>query len=223
MNVVIVGGGEIGRYLGKTLDEEGNYVSIVEINEKRSKELAQELDVLVINGDGTQIDVLKDAKVMDADVLVAATDDDDANLVASQLGKKEFDLPQTIARVNNSDKKALFDKVGIDTSITVTDAAALSFKNEIKSEPFRTLFSYTNKNIELNEFKVVENSKIRGNSLKNIDLPKNSVIVSIVREDDIVFPKGDSVFKEGDRVHVLMYSKDVDKIEEIFLNFSEEK
>ncbi len=216
LRILIVGGGKIGKYLAKTLKKEGNKISLVEINEEKSRELAKDLDVLIINGDATNIDVLKDADAVNADVFVAVTDNDDTNLVASQVAKKEFDISNTIARVNDESKKDIFEKIGVDTVITMTDAAATSFKNAIHSSPLRTIFSYGEENIELNEFKIEEDSKVKNKALKDIDLPKKSVIVSIIRDEDIVFPQGDVVLKKDDKVLILMYCKNIDKIEKLF-------
>lgn len=216
MNILIAGGGEIGKYLASSLHTEGNNISLIEIKEEACKELAQELDVLIICGDATDVAALKDAGAASGDVFVAVTDDDNTNLVACQLAKNEFNVNHTIARVNDESKEELFEKMEIDSVITMTNAAATSFKNAIRTGPLKTIFSYGDEDVELNEVLVDEESKVLGKKLIDVDLPRNSVVVSILREDDVIFPRGETVFEEGDRVQLLMYSKNVDKIKELF-------
>ncbi|PTD94328.1 hypothetical protein C9439_03265 [archaeon SCG-AAA382B04] len=216
LHILIVGGGKIGTYLAESLQKEGNKISLVEKDEERSKKLARDLEALIINGDGTNVEVLRDAGAVNADVLVAVTDDDDTNLVACQFAKNEFSIKRTIARVNDESKESLFENIGVDDVIPMANAAATSFKNSIRTGPLKTIFSYGDEDINLNEVIVKEDSEVLNKTLEEINFPENSIVVSIIREDNIIFPSGKTTLKKGDKVQILMYSKDIDKIEKIF-------
>lgn len=217
MRVVIVGAGNVGSYLAQTLSKEDDKVSLIEQDKELSKEVASEMtDVLVINGDATELNTLRDAKVSRADVLVAATDDDNTNLITCQIAKIEFDIEYTVAKVNEPEKEPLFDQFGVDKYITTANAMALPFKNAIASNRLKTLFSYEKENIELNEVEVSQGSPANNEKIMDLDLPEKSVITSIIRKDDILFPRGDTEFKTNDKVQILMNSSAMKKIENIF-------
>ncbi len=93
---------------------------------------------------------------------------------------------------------------------------ALPFKNAIASNRLKTLFSYEKENIELNEVEVSQGSPANNAKIMGLDLPEKSVITSIIRKDDILFPRGDTKFKTNDKVQILMNSSVMKKIENIF-------
>ena len=108
MKAVIVGGGKIGYFLAQTLDEKGYRVVVVEKNEKECLKLADELNIEVICGDGTDLDVLNDAGMNHANVVAAVTGLDEENLVICQIAKLNYKIEKTIARVNNPKNKIMF-------------------------------------------------------------------------------------------------------------------
>lgn len=217
MRVVIVGAGNVGSYLSRALSKENDKVSLIEQDKELSEEVASEMtDVLVINGDATELNTLRDAKVSRADVLVAATDDDNTNLITCQIAKIEFDIDYTVAKVNESEKEPLFEQFGVDRYITTANAMALPFKNAIASNRLKTLFSYEKENIELNEVEVNQGSPANNKKIMDLELPEKSVITSIIREDDILFPRGDTEFKTNDKVQILMNSSIMEEIEKLF-------
>lgn len=126
MFVVVVGGGKVGSNLSKVLAAEGNQVSLIEFNPDRCNMLEEIVpNVAVICGDGDEPYVLDDANVRNADAIVAATGDDEDNLVVCLLGKLEYNVPVTIARVNNPANEWLFTETfGVDMTVSSTATMA---------------------------------------------------------------------------------------------------
>jgi trk system potassium uptake protein len=128
MYVVIVGGGKVGSYLAKLLAEKGSRVSLIEVNEDRCKILEEELKdlgITLICGDGDEPYVLDEADTRAANAIVAATGHDEDNLVVTLLGKNEYKVPVTIARINNPSNEWLFtDEFGVDMPVSNTSMMA---------------------------------------------------------------------------------------------------
>jgi trk system potassium uptake protein TrkA len=126
MFIVIVGGGKVGSHLGRTLGSAGHEVTLVEFRPEQCSRLEDELGGLVDNvrllcGDGDEPYILEDANVSKADAIVAATGDDEDNLVVCLLGKFEYHVPLTIARINNPKNEWLFtEQFGVDVSVSNT-------------------------------------------------------------------------------------------------------
>lgn len=123
MRVLIVGGGKVGSHLAETLAAQNNEISLVEVDEERCALLKDELPkgVALTCGDGDEPLVLEEAGIRAVDAVVAATGHDEDNLVVTLLGKQEYDVPFTIARINNPRNEWLFTKeFGVDTAVLST-------------------------------------------------------------------------------------------------------
>ncbi|HHY92475.1 MAG TPA: TrkA family potassium uptake protein, partial [Firmicutes bacterium] len=120
MNLIVVGAGKVGYYLVKTLLARGNNVAVVEKERERCERLAQELGVLVIQGDGTAPQALADAQADRAEVIAAVTGRDEDNLVACQVAKRLFGVGRAIARVNNPKNEAVLEALGVDAAVSST-------------------------------------------------------------------------------------------------------
>ena len=131
MYTVIVGGGKVGYYLAKALVYEGHEVLVLEKDAARSKIIMEELGAITIRGNGCELNVLEEAGVSRADVLVAATGDDEINLISCQIAKARFSVPRTIARINNPKNEAIFKKLGIDATVSTTDAILTRIQEEL--------------------------------------------------------------------------------------------
>ena len=124
MKVIIIGGGKLGFYLAKTLQEQKHDVVVVETDRRTCTEVLQGLQIPVICGDGTTSEALRAAGAETADVIVAVTGKDEHNLVACQLAKMMFPVKKTIAKVNNPKNAPIMRQLGIDVVISSTDAIA---------------------------------------------------------------------------------------------------
>ena len=125
MYVVIVGGGRVGRDIAELLLPEGHDVVILDTDEETCNLLTREYDALVIKGDGTDIEYLKEAGVNKADALLAVTGDDKVNLIVCQLAQKLFNVPKVVGRINDPKNEAVFSTLDIKNTVSTTRASAL--------------------------------------------------------------------------------------------------
>ena len=121
MYVVIIGGGKVGYYLARDLLDRGDEVTLVEKDSSRADWLESQLGSIVMKGDGDEMAFLRTTGVERADAVLAVTGDDEDNLIALQLAKKHFNVPKTIARVNNPANVSIFKTLGVDEAISATE------------------------------------------------------------------------------------------------------
>ena len=199
MNIIIVGGGNVGFYLAKKLSEK-NYVSLVEKDPAIGKNLANEVNVLVIQGDGCDPEVLKNAGIKQANVVAAVTGKDEDNLVICQVAKDIFGVKRTVAKINNPKNDRVFDKLGVDIGIDSTSIIAKVIEDEVGWEAFINLFTFKKGKMSILRIDLPETSPVINKKIKDISLPDNSVLVAIMRGDEIKIPKGDDTLEEKDEV-----------------------
>ncbi len=202
MYVIIAGGGRTGSRLARRLAERGNNVVVIEKDERRAHELAAGLDVLVIHGNGADVDSLKDAGVDKADVLVALTPFDEVNLMSCELAKK-MGVPRVIARVNEEKHARMFEEMGVDAAVSLVSAATVLFEKAVSGPGVYGLLDIGEGKGEVVEITVGRDSKAVGRMVKDIDIPKDCVLAMICRGGELVIPRGDTEIWSGDLVTVV--------------------
>jgi trk system potassium uptake protein TrkA len=217
MYILIIGGGKVGYYLAKTLIQNQHKVGIIESNYDRCNSIINDLDAIVINGDGTDIEVLHDAGATEADYVVAVTGKDQENLVVCQLAKKYFKVPRTIARVNNPKNQVIFKKLGVDATISSTGAAAQLIENELPINDIKTLSLFQKSDIEIIETELKTCCPVLNLPIRKLDFPEECVLIAIIREDKVFFPKGETILQPNDKVFALAKHDSVDKLKKILL------
>ena len=206
MNIVIIGGGKVGYYLVKTLTESARHsITLLEKDGERCKDIAEELDCLVIRADGTDINALAQAGVDDADVLVAVSGQDQDNLVACQIAKTKYGISKTIARVNNPKNHDVFKLLGVDGTVSSTGIIAQLIEGELISGDIHTLLRFEGGELELVEAIIEESSKIAGRAISTLGIPKDCIIVTIYRAGKVVIPTGSTVIEGGDKLVALTF------------------
>jgi trk system potassium uptake protein TrkA len=199
MNVVIVGGGNVGYYLAEKLSE-NHYVVLIEKEQKLSEKIASKINCLVINGDGCDPEVLKSAGIKKADCVAAVTGSDEDNLVICQIAKEIFNVKRVVARVNNPKNEKTFYQLGVDVAVSGTSLIAKIIEEEVNWEDFTTLFTFKKGRLSILRIDLPENAPIINKKLNEIQLPEDSVIVAVMRGDDLFIPRTDFVFKEEDEI-----------------------
>lgn len=202
MKVVVAGGGKVGYYLAKTLIENRHQVSLIESEPSKAHRLAEELGILVIRGDGTNQYDLADAGCDSADIVAAVTGRDEVNLIVCQVARKYFSPKRVIARVNNPRNQELFATLGVDFTVSSTAIIAEMVEREMVLDNVRTLVSFDRADLALVEVDVNEASAANGKSVKELaqSLPVSCVLVAIIRGQQAILPRGDTVLRSGDLV-----------------------
>lgn len=200
MYIIVVGAGKVGYFLAKRLCLGKHTVSIIERDKVICEEIAKELDALVINGDGCVPDVLQEAGAARADVIAAVTGEDEDNLVISQLAKERFNIERAIARVNNPDNEHIFSELGIDVPVDSTKIIAKIVEEEVSFSDFVNLMSFKRGKLAIVRVDLPSDSPVINKQVKDIVLPTNSVLVSVVRSEEVIVPKGDTILKPGDDI-----------------------
>jgi trk system potassium uptake protein TrkA len=198
-----VGAGKVGYFLAKRLCQNKHGVSIVEKDKTTCEEIAKELDVLVIRGDGCDPQILEQAGAAGADVVAAVTGDDEDNLIICQLAKELFHIQRTVGRVNNPQNEQTFSELGVDIPMNSTEVIAKIIEEEISFSDFVSLLSFKRGKLAIVRVDLPKDSPVIDKQVKEIQWPEDSVLLSIVRKEDVIVPKGNTVLKVGDDVIAL--------------------
>ncbi len=199
MNIIIVGGGNVGYHLAERLSN-NNYIVLIEKEIDVGKKLAGSRNILVIQGDGCNPNVLKQAGVSKTDVVAAVTGNDVDNLVICQIAKDVFKVKRTVAKVNEPKNEKIFYQLGVDVAIDSTSIIAKVIEDEVSWEDIITLFTFKKGNLSVVRVDLPENSPAINIPLNEIDVPGDSVIVGVIRDGDIIIPKGNFILKVKDEV-----------------------
>lgn len=199
MKVCIVGGGKVGFYLAKTLLEHGHEPVIIEHNEQSAAKIVDNLDIPVLIGDGTTLEVLSSAHCEECDAFVSVCGADESNLIACQLAKKVFDVKKTVSRVNNPKNAEILKQLGVDIALSSTDNIARLLEREVETDKISQLMSLTG-DVSLTEINIPENFPYNGKSLSAITLPADVNIVSVTRGGKVFIPRGHTKIFIGDKV-----------------------
>jgi trk system potassium uptake protein TrkA len=214
MYIVIMGGGRVGLNLASSLVAGGHDVTLIENDSKLCENAATGLDALVICGNGTDIKTLEEANVGDADVFVAATGHDEANLLSCIL-VKDYNIKKIIARVSNPDHEDAFKKVGIDDVISPELTAASYLEKLIIRPKIADLIIIGKGNAELLEIQV-GNKNVIGKKVKDISPTDDFIIAALYKNGIINIPKKEDILNKGDRISVLVKIKAVQKTTQLF-------
>lgn len=200
MYILIVGAGKVGYFLAKRLFVNKHTVSIIDKDRRVCEEIAKEINILVVNGDGCDPRILEEAGVGRADVVAAVTGEDEDNLVVCQLAKEKFSIQRTVGRVNNPDNEHTFAELGIDVPVDSTKIIAKIIEEEVSFSDFVNLMSFKRGKLAIVRVDLPKDSPVINKEIKDVELPPDSVLVSILRGEEVIVPKGNTVLKPGDDV-----------------------
>jgi trk system potassium uptake protein TrkA len=214
MFVIIVGGGKTGSYLARLLLDGGHQVKVVEDRPTVFDRLKQELpEDALICGDGSSPAILEAAGIKDAQVLAAVTGEDEANLVVTTLGKFEFKVQRTIARVNNPKNSWLFTpEMGVDVALNQADVLAGLIVEEMSLGDMMTLLKLRKGAYSLVEEKVHPAAVAAGKMIRDLNLPSECVVAAIIRRNKLMIPRGDTVFQPGDEVLAVVHTTQIKQL-----------
>ncbi|MCX8052215.1 MAG: NAD-binding protein [Armatimonadetes bacterium] len=216
MYVIIVGGGKVGYYLAKELVQEGHEVLIMEKDRKTAENLAEELGDIVMHADGCEIRSMTEAGMGRANVVVAVTGDDEDNLVICQMAKRQFGVQRTITRVNDPKNEALFRELGIDQTVSSTRIIFNLIEQQIETGQVIPLAALKKGEIEVVEADITPDSPVVGTRIGQLDLPPNTLIISVIRDDHAIIPHADTKLRAGDSVIAMIKSEREKELRAVF-------
>ncbi len=212
MRVLIIGGGKVGSYLARKLARTGHTVTVIEPRHDVAMKVVGETGVIVFEGDGTDVELLKRADVHRSDWLLAVSGKDDVNLVATQLGRT-LGAKKVLARLNDPANSPTFQALGIRT-VAVTDLMVGVLERDLKVDVLEASVLLAHGKLSVTEFEVGQ--AFEPKPLQDIDVPPFSVIVAIERGDELIVPRGPTVIHPGDRI---VATSRVDRASDLLVEF----
>lgn len=216
--IVIVGGGNIGYFLAKQLEESGkaSNIKILELNTNRANWLAERLkQVVVINGDALDREILAEANIAETDTLVSVADDDEVNILSSLLAKQQG-CDRAITLMNNPIYGSLVGSIGIDVALDPRETTVSSILRHIRRGRIRDLYSLFEGQAEIIEAEVLDGSGVAGKTIGQLRLHGDVKFGMVVRDGETILPQADTLLQGGDSVVILALKDAVKKIEQLF-------
>jgi trk system potassium uptake protein TrkA len=204
MYIVIAGGGKVGSFLARSLSLKGHQVTIIEKKPEVAEYLSANLNVLVINGDSSDINVLNELNLERVDRFVAVSGNDEDNLISCQIAKTLYNVPVTIARINDPRNEKIAKAFDVDIAFNVTDWMVKMIEEEILVPDLTPLVSLGQGNFVIVEIKIDEFSKVVGKQIKDIKIPEGALLISILRGKDLIIPSGNERLEKDDLVLALV-------------------
>ena len=217
MNVMIIGGGKVGTYLASLLLTGGHQVKLIEIRKEEIPHLQNDLsrDVVIL-GNGTDPNVLESAGIYNAQVVAAATGADEVNLVVTSLARFEFQVPRTIARINNPKNAWMFTPdMGVDVALNQADLMAHLIAEEMSLGDMMTLLKLRKGQYSLVEEKVSPESLAAGKAVRDLRLPEKCVLAVVIRKGELMVPDRDTVLQPADEVLAVVSTNHVKQLADL--------
>lgn len=204
IRIAIAGAGNVGSFVAKDLSSKGHDVVVIEQNEDLVEARRQELDVSWVRGDACELHTLDAAVLSSCDVMVAATGDDEDNLVISLLAKQEFAVPRVVGRVNHPDNEWLFTETwGVDVAVSTPHLLTSLVEEAVSVGDLVQLLKLEQGKVALLEVTLAEGSPVEGRTVGDLKMPPDCTIVAIVRDKHVITPSSDTPLHAGDEVLAL--------------------
>jgi trk system potassium uptake protein TrkA len=200
MYIIVVGGGKVGYYLSEGLIHVGHEVVLIEKDAHKCVAIATELGSVVVHGDGCEASTMESVGMARADVVVAVTGDDEDNLVVCQMAKRKFNVPRTIARINNPRNEAIFKRLGIDATVSSTNAIMAQIEEQLPASALSHLLTLHSVGVSIVEAKVPPDSPAIGVPIKEMGVPDDCIMPLIIRDGQAIIPYGETTLQAGDEV-----------------------
>jgi trk system potassium uptake protein TrkA len=201
MYIVLAGGGKVGANLMRSLIGMGHEVTLIEQRRDRLDQLEQEFEHQVVAGDATEIFVLEQAGLgRPPDILVAATGDDEDNIIICQLAREKYGVPKVVARVNDPRNQEHFDLLGIGPTVCATSSLLALVEHEVPEHGLVHLVELRKENLEIVEVQIDQRSPCLGKRISGVALPDGAQLIAVVRDGEARLGDGDLTLESGDQV-----------------------
>jgi trk system potassium uptake protein TrkA len=198
--MLIVGGGKVGWNLARELIDKGHEVTLIESDRERYLTVEQELEHRVLYGDASELWVLERAGIARAGMVIAVTGDDEDNLLICQVAKDKYGVDRVIARVNNPRNRQHFELLGVKPYVSATDLILRLIERQVPRYGLVHLLDLADAKIEIIDLLIGENAQVVGKELHELEMPKGSLLISVMREGTGFVPTPDTVLEAGDEV-----------------------
>ena len=218
MKVAIAGAGSVGTAIAADLHANGHDVLVVEKDPDLVEKLRPTIDVTWVAADACEVASLDAAGFATVDVVVAATGDDEDNLVISLLSKQEFAVPRVVARVNHPKNQWLFNESwGVDVSVSTPQLLTALVEEAVSVGSLVRLLQFQGGAAHLVEITLADDSPANDTAIADLDFPRDAVVVAVVRGDRLIFPRGETILQSGDEVLVLVIAEAEDAVHSLFI------
>ncbi len=218
MNVVIAGAGSVGTAIAGDLHANGHSVLVMERDPDLVERLRPTIDIDWVAADACEVASLDAAGLSHADVVVAATGDDEDNLVISLLAKQEFAVPRVVARVNHPKNQWLFNESwGVDVFVSTPQLLTALVEEAVSVGSLVRLLQFEGGSAHLVEVTLAEDSPAAATAITDLDFPRDATVVAVVRDDRLVVPRGDTVLQPHDEVLVLVTAEGEESVRRLFI------
>lgn len=217
MSIMIIGGGSLGAFLAELMEVKKEKVVLIEKEEGKIQKLKKDLkNSIIVQGNGCNIDVLKNAGIYEAEAVVACTRHDEDNIIICQLAKFEFGVSKVVSRINNPKNEWLFTKdMGVDAAVSSARILARLIEEETELSHITTVLNLAAGKISLVKGEIEINSKAANKKLKELILPKDCIVMTIVRNNEVLLPNGDSTLLPGDEILSVVADKGIEEFKEM--------
>jgi trk system potassium uptake protein TrkA len=211
MKVILVGSGRILYYLARQFTRKEYDVQIITAAEKDARELSQRLSRPVLAGDATDPKIMEAAGAFRADVVLALTPNDEDNLAVCQIARQMYQVPRTIALVNDPENEEVFHKLKVSMAISATRILSIILEEQAGFEEISKMISVSEGHVSVAEIILREDSPAAGLSIESIALPGEALIGGIIREGKVLIPKGGSQLLGADRLILIATEASMDE------------
>lgn len=215
-DIMIIGGGQIGGYLSRTLEKELD-IKVIENNQEKAENLAADLKrTLLIKGDGSDLDLLIKENLRDMDEFIAVTGDDETNIITSIIAR-HMEVPRTITLIRKSEYLPLTPTLGLDAVVSKQQITVNAIEKYIRRQKVAFIAEIPGVDAEIIEFIASNRSKVIRKQLKDIHFPNNSIIGAVLKnENDVIIPTGTTQIEAGDKVVVFTLPSAIKNVEKMF-------
>ncbi len=200
MRVIVVGAGKVGWALGRALIEKQHELTLIEADRDRYLTVEQEIEHRILLGDASELWVLERAGIETAELVIAVTGDDEDNMLICQVAKEKYGVGRIIARVNNPRNRATFELLGVTPYVSATDLILNLIEHEVPAYGLVHLLDLPEEGLEIIEVLLEPKSPVCGLRVGDLEMPRGSLLISVLRDGRGFVPDPDTVLAVGDEV-----------------------
>lgn len=218
MRIILIGHGKTVYYLARDFHDSGFHVTIIASESEVAKTLSRRLDAVVTVGDGSDPQILEEAGVRRADAVLSLLPNDEDNLVACQAAQRSFKVPTIVALINDPDNERVFRELGIDSVISPTRLLITMIKERARFRDLIELLPVAGGRVNVTEVVLKSDAASVGRTLMDLNMPPATLIAAVIRRDDVVIPRGESVLEADDRLLVVSTEANLDAALSVLLS-----